>query len=113
MALVAQQEREAISARAKKAALAAARARRVVLGGSRGHTLPSKAAAAASAKVRVAFADQRARDVLVSVEHAKSNGAVSLREIAAAPQCRGHCSASGGVWSAAQIKRVVERRTAC
>jgi DNA invertase Pin-like site-specific DNA recombinase len=76
MALVAQQERKAISARAK-AALAAAKARGVVLGGSRGHTLPSKTAAAASAKVRVAKADQRARNVLVSVDHAKSKGVVS------------------------------------
>lgn len=76
MTLVAQQEREAISARAK-AALAATKARGVVLGGSRGHTLPSKAAVAASAKVRVAKADQRARDVLESVDHAKSKGVVS------------------------------------
>jgi len=108
MALVAQQEREAISTRTK-AALTAAKARGVVLGGLRGHTLPSKAAAAASATVRAAKADQRARDVLVSVEHAKSKGAVSLREVAAALNAEGVTAPRGGVWTAAQIKRVVER----
>ena len=108
MALVAQQEREAISTRTK-AALAAAKARGVVLGGLRGHTLPSKAAAAASAKVRAATADQRARDVLVSIEHVKSKGAGSLREIAAALTVEGITAPRGGVWSAAQIKRVIER----
>jgi DNA invertase Pin-like site-specific DNA recombinase len=108
MALVAQQEREAISARTR-AALAAAKARGVVLGGSRGHKLPSKAAATASASVRAALADQRARDVLVSVEHARNLGAVSLREIAAALTERGITAPRGGAWSAAQIKRVIER----
>jgi hypothetical protein len=68
-----------------------------------------KAEPAAIAKVRAAMADQRARDVLVSVEHAKSNGAVSLREIAAALTEEGIKAPRGGVWSAAQIKRVIER----
>lgn len=108
MALVAQQEREAISVRTK-AALAAAKARGVVLGGRRGHTLPFKAAAAASAKVRAAIADQRTRDVLVSIEHAKNIGAVSLREIAAVLTAEGITAPRGGVWSAAQIKRAIER----
>jgi DNA invertase Pin-like site-specific DNA recombinase len=107
MALVAQQEREAISARTK-AALAAAKARGVVLGGSRGHTLPSKSAAAASAKVRAAAADQRARDALVSIEHIKSKGAVSLRQIAAALTAEGVKAPRGGVWSAGQVKRVID-----
>jgi hypothetical protein len=81
----------------------------VVLGGLRGHTLPSKRAAAASAKVRAATADQRARDVLVSVGQAKSKGAVSLRDIAAALTAKGITAPRGGAWSAAQIKRVMER----
>jgi DNA invertase Pin-like site-specific DNA recombinase len=108
MALVAQQEREAISTRTKTA-LAAAKARGVVLGGLRGHTLPSKAAAAASAKVRAAVADQRARDVLVSINRAKSQGAGSLREIAATLTIQGITAPRGGAWSAAQIKRVIDR----
>jgi hypothetical protein len=71
--------------------------------------MPSKAAAAASAKVRSATADQRARDVVVSVGHAKSTGAVSLRELAAALNAKGVTTPRGGEWSAAQIKRAIER----
>jgi DNA invertase Pin-like site-specific DNA recombinase len=108
VALVAQQEREAISTRTR-AALAAAKAIGVVLGGLRDHTLPSKAAAAASTKVRAAMADQRARDVLISVEHAKSNAAVSPREIAAYLSAEGISALRDGVWSAVQVKRVIER----
>ncbi len=108
MALVAQQEREAISARTK-AALAAAKARGVVLGGSRGHTLPSRAAAAASAKVRAAAADQRARDIRVSIDNAKRNGATSLREIATSLKSNGITTPRGGPWSAAQVKRILDR----
>lgn len=55
------------------------------------------------------MADQRARDVRVSVDHAKRKGAVSLREIAAALNAEGITTPRGGGWSAAQIKRVMER----
>lgn len=109
MALVAQQEREAISARTK-AALAAARVRGVKLGGLRGHTLPSHAAAAASAKVRTANADQRVRDVLVSITKAQAEGVSSLRGIAAALNARGVTAPRGGEWSAAQVKRLLDRQ---
>lgn len=108
MALVAQQEREAISARTK-AALAAAKARGVSLGGLRNHTLPSHAAAAASATVRSAMADRHALDVLVSIEQAKRDGAVSLRSIAATLTAGGIKAPRGGGWSAAQIKRLLDR----
>jgi len=109
MALVAQQEREAISARTK-AALAAAKARGASLGGRRRHTLPSHAAAAISAAVRSEAADRRARDVLVSVEQARVGGLLSLREIAAALDAQGIKAPRGGAWSAAQIKRVLDRK---
>jgi DNA invertase Pin-like site-specific DNA recombinase len=108
MALVAQQEREAISARTR-AALAAAKARGVRLGGRRYHTLPSHAAAAASANVRKEIADQRARDVHVSVEQARSRGAISLRAIAAVLTAEGVKAPRGGAWSAAQLKRLLDR----
>ncbi len=108
MALVAQQEREAISARTK-AALAAAKVRGVKLGGLRGHTLPSHAAAAASVKVRTASADQRIRDVLVSITEAQAEGVLSLRGLAAALNAKGITAPRGGPWSAAQIKRILDR----
>lgn len=107
MALVAQQEREAISARTK-AALAAAKARGVSLGGWRGHTLPSHAAAAASATVRSESADRRAIDVLVSIEQAQRNGAVSLRSVAATLNADGIKAPRGGGWSASQVKRLLD-----
>jgi len=53
-------------------------------------------------------AGQRARDVLVSVEHAKSEGAVSLREIAAALTAEGISAPWGAAWSAVQVRRVIE-----
>ncbi|GHH20954.1 resolvase [Sphingomonas glacialis] len=107
MALVAQQEREAISARTK-AALAAAKARGVTLGGHRGHVLPHHRAAALSAAVRSNASQASARDVRVSIEQARANGAVSLREIASALNQAGITTPRGGQWQASQVKRVIE-----
>lgn len=108
MALVAQQEREAISARTK-AALAAAKARGVRLGGDRGHVLPSGRAAAVSAAVRSAVAMKRAQDVLVSIEQVRSGGATSLRAIADALNEQGVTAPLGGAWQAGQVRRILER----
>lgn len=108
MALVAQQEREAISSRTK-AALAAAKARGVQLGGNRGHVLPSAQAAAVSARVRSARSDSRARDIIASIDQAKQCGATTLREIAAALNADGVTTARGGSWGASQVKRVLDR----
>jgi DNA invertase Pin-like site-specific DNA recombinase len=106
MALVAQQERESISHRTKDA-LAAAKARGVKLGGNRGHTLPAKKAAAKSALVRTQSATKRARDIIVSIQHARDNGAQSLRQIAAYLNETNTKAARGGTWSAAQVRRVI------
>lgn len=108
MALVAQQEREAISARTK-AALASAKARGTKLGGWRGHALPSTRAAAASGAVRSSAANQRAADVLVSIDRAKQNGAESLRQIAKALNTAGVTAPRGGKWGATQVRRIIER----
>lgn len=108
MALVAQQEREAISTRTK-AALAAAKERGVKLGGSRGHTLPSHAAAAASASVRAVAADQKARDVHVTIQQIDSAGVLSLRDLARELNKRGLTAPRGGQWTAAQVRRVKGR----
>lgn len=109
MALVAQQEREAISARTK-AALAAAKARGVKLGGDRGHRLPFRAAAKASAAKRSADADQRAADINLSIEEAQREGKVSLRAIAAYLSEKGIRTPRGSAsWSASQVKSVLDR----
>lgn len=107
MALVAQQEREAISSRTK-AALAAAKARGVALGGHRGHVLPSHRAAAVSAAVRTKASQASARDVRVSIDQARASGATSLREIAAALNAAGITTPRGGAWQASQVKRVMD-----
>lgn len=108
MALVAQQEREAISTRTK-VALAAAKERGVRLGGLRGHTLPSHAAAAASASIRALNANQRARDVHVTIQQIDSAGVLSLRDLAKALNERGLTAPRGGQWTAAQVRRVKSR----
>ena len=107
MALVAQQEREAISARTK-AALAAAKERGVTLGGWRGHKLPSHSAATESARKRSIKAKSRADDIAIYISQAKANGAQSLRDIARTLNANGVQAARGGVWSATQVKRVLE-----
>lgn len=112
MALVAQQEREAISSRTK-AALQAAKARGVKLGGSRDAPPPPPPHALgneASAKVRTAKSIDHARSVMNEIERARGAGAQSLRQIAAVLNERGiNTPRPGGKWQAAQVKAVIER----
>jgi len=113
MALVAEEEARAISARTK-VALAAAKARGVQLGGDRGYRpeTPPDAflGAAASAAVRSHKADQAASqvaEVLAEVE------GMSLREKAALLAARGVPTPSGkGEWTATAVRRVEARMAA-
>jgi DNA invertase Pin-like site-specific DNA recombinase len=107
LAAVAEHEAAMISARTK-AALAAAKARGVALGGDRGNIAAeaSKGAKASSA-VRSAAAEKRAADLLPAIRHIQALGATSLREIAAALNDRGIPTARGGEWSAVQVQRVL------
>jgi DNA invertase Pin-like site-specific DNA recombinase len=111
LAAVAEHEAAMISARTK-AALAAAKARGVKLGGDRGH-IRSVAAkgAAASRAVRVEKANRKAADVAQIIADVQASGASSLRQIAVALNDRGIPAARGGDWSAVQVKRVLERPT--
>lgn len=112
MALVAQQEREAISSRTK-AALQAAKARGVKLGGSRDTPPPPPPHAlgnVASAKARAEKALDHALSVANEIERARAGGAHSLRQIAAVLNDRGiNTPRPGGQWQAAQVKAVLER----
>jgi DNA invertase Pin-like site-specific DNA recombinase len=107
LAAVAEHEAVMISARTK-AALAAAKARGVVLGGNRGNiTAEASKGARASAAVRSAGATKRAADLLPAIRFAQSKGAATLRDIAAVLNESGIPAARGGQWSAVQVQRVL------
>lgn len=111
MAATAEFERKLISERTK-AALQAAKARGVVLGGRRaGHRIEDHSARGRerSARVRTTVANTLARDRLQVVDLIRSNGVTSLRGIANALNARSIPAPRGGLWCAGQVKRVVER----
>ena len=96
-----------ISARTK-AALAAAKARGVELGGYRISTV-SEAARIRSAQVRRKAATDLARLVLPVIEEFRTLGIVSLRAVARALNDRGVRTRRGGAWDASGVKRVLDR----
>jgi DNA invertase Pin-like site-specific DNA recombinase len=109
LAMVAEQEAEAISARTK-AALAAAKRRGVVLGAPahltrRARLLGTKA----SAVVRSTQAAQRAADLAPIITELRAAGAQSLRELAAGLNAHRLPTVRGGEWSAAQVQRLLTR----
>jgi len=110
MAVVAEEEARAISARTK-AALAAAKARGVVLGGDRGGLADNVRAQGRerSAAVRSGVADKRASDLRSVIAEIEASGAKSLRAVAAALNERGIPSARGGRWSAQTVSELRER----
>jgi DNA invertase Pin-like site-specific DNA recombinase len=109
MAALAEHEAKAISDRTR-AALAAAKARGKKLGGRRWaiETVASKGNLE-SAKTRAEKASKRASDILPIIAAIKSEGATSLRQIAAVLNERGITTARGGEWSAVQVQRVLAR----
>ena len=110
LAAVAEHEAAMISARTK-AALAAAKARGVALGGLRGRPERMAGMAAkgtrASATVRQETASKRRADLLPVIEELKAKGAVSLRAIANGLNDSGLTTARGGQWSSTQVIRVL------
>lgn len=112
MAVVAEHEAAMISARTK-AALAAAKARGVVLGGARkgAGDLAREAAKgrAVSVAVRANKAKERAADLAQIIRDLRANGATSLRELATGLNARNIPTARGGTWSAVQVSRVLAR----
>jgi DNA invertase Pin-like site-specific DNA recombinase len=102
-AALAEKERALISQRTR-AALAAAKARGVVLGGPR-----LAEARALSNAAQKADADAHALAVLPAIRKAQAAGAKSLRQIAAALTGRGVPTARGGKWEAATVRNVLRR----
>jgi DNA invertase Pin-like site-specific DNA recombinase len=109
MALVAEQEAKAISERTK-AALAAAKARGVKLGGFRAGAKVTAKMRRNSIESRIEAANSRSRDLAPIIAELREQGATSLRKIAAALMDRGIPTARGGKeWTAAAVSRVLQR----
>lgn len=108
MALVAEEEARATSARTK-AALAAAKARGIRLGNPR--LRPGDGATAADARAAwSASAARRAAEVLPYVQAARRAGAITLQELADALTARGVRTPRGGEgWRPWQVRRVLNR----
>ena len=110
MALVAQQEREAISRRTKEA-LAVANARGVRLGNPNGAAAlrrAGKGAVALRAAVS-ANADRFAEDLVAEVAGIRASGHVSLRAVATEFTARGIQTQRGGAWGVGNVKGLLGR----
>ena len=109
MMVFAEHETRVVSARTK-AALAAAKANGMVLG-CQNARIASEASkgAAASAKVRTAQAKRMADDLMTIIGSVKSQGAVSLRQIATELNRMNVKTSQGKQWSATQVGRTMER----
>lgn len=110
MALVAQQEREAIARRTKEA-LAAAKARGTKLGNPNGAAALRRAGKGGVAlRTTVATnADANARRLTPVVEAIRDAGHVSLRAVAAQLNQRGIMTRRGGQWHVSNVKNLIAR----
>jgi DNA invertase Pin-like site-specific DNA recombinase len=112
LAAVAEEEARMISERTR-AALVAAKARGVKLGGRREGAPDLRPHAnrgsAASAAVRAKRADDLAAELAHDIAELREAGAVSLKALAAGLNARGRRAARGGAWSAEQVRRVLKR----
>jgi DNA invertase Pin-like site-specific DNA recombinase len=102
MALVAQQEREAISRRTREA-LAVAKARGVKLGN------PTGKGGAPLWEAVAANADEFAQMLAPVVEELRSQGAVTLRQIADKLNDRGMLTRRGGQWHFSNVRNLLSR----
>jgi DNA invertase Pin-like site-specific DNA recombinase len=110
MALVAQQEREAISRRTKEA-LAAAKARGVKLGNPNGAAALRRAGKGGKA-LREAVsdnADRFAQGLAPVIEAIRAEGNVTLRAIAIQLAARGMLTRRGGRWQVSNVKGLLAR----
>lgn len=106
LAMVAEEEKRLISARTK-AALQAAKARGVALGGFRGRA-GTEGDCQKAREARTAKADAHARDILPIIQTLPQG--LSLNRMAATLNERGIPTPSGrGAWTAASVSRVKER----
>lgn len=107
LSVIAQAEAKLISARTS-AALQAAKVRGVKLGNPRGRPFGEAEKARGRATI-AAEADQRAAVVRPVLDELRASGLTSLAGLARGLTERGVQTARGGVWTATQVARVVER----
>lgn len=112
LAAVAEHEADMISSRTR-AALAAAKARGVVLGGNN-KAIGSHAATGAlkSAEARSAKAATWAADMRLVIDSIRSAGSTTLKLVANELNAREYQTARGGNWTPTQVKRVLDRTDA-
>ncbi|AXA92512.1 recombinase family protein [Massilia sp. YMA4] len=110
LALVAQQEREAISQRTKDA-LQAAKRRGVVLGNPNGNAalVRARRGNAAGVKAIKVKADSHAADLRPVLQRYRANGLVSLGKIAAALNAESIRAPRGGTWHKASVANLLAR----
>lgn len=109
MAVVAQAERKMISERTR-AALAAAKARGVKLGGRPENLKRTTIGRRRANEARRAKADARAADLLPTIRALQASGITSATGIARALNEQGTITAPrGGPWQALQVQRVIAR----
>lgn len=108
LAAVAEDERDRISQRTK-AALAAAKARGVGLGGDRGCRHLTDAHRAEATAALKAQADRAALRAVPMIDKLQRDGITSLRGIARALNARGMTTARGGTWTATAVRRTLAR----
>jgi DNA invertase Pin-like site-specific DNA recombinase len=110
LAAVAEHEAVMISARTK-AALAAAKARGVILGGQRGSLdrmkIIGRKGNVASAVARRKTAAMRNEDLLPVICDIRTAGETTPGQIAHALNARGITAARGGTWGAVQVRRIL------
>lgn len=110
-AAIAEEERRKISERTK-AALAAAKARGVKLGGARVRAHSFTEAEVARGKTRrVERADAHASVVALQIAELRVEGATSLGKLANALNARGILTSHGKAWTPMQVSRVLKRKS--
>jgi DNA invertase Pin-like site-specific DNA recombinase len=107
LSAVAEHEAKMTSERTR-AALQAAKARGVRLGGFRGRA-GTAADCARARQARTAKATRRAADLAPLIKDIRATGATSLRAIARELNAQGITAPRGGEWSAAQVAAVLKR----
>lgn len=110
LAMVAEQEREAISARTK-AALASAKARGTRLGNPNGAAALRRAGKGneASVTLQKAKADQQAADLASTIAQLRAEGITSLPAIAQGLNDRHIKTARGGKWHPSSVRNLLAR----